>query len=382
MNRTTFTYIALTLILIVSIASCKKDKPDDNTGNDWVYDPTVYAFETPAGFPPPQLPTDNTLTEEGIQLGRMLFYDPILSGDSTLACAGCHNQSRAFTDDGKRFSVGIDGNEGARNAMPIFNLAWSSKFFWDGRAPNLEEQAQMPVVDPLEMHGDWPENVERLQNHPNYPKLFYEAFGIQPEDITPSYAGKAMEQFMLTIISAGSKADKIINETDRTLEFTESEIRGIQLFNDLQGGDCFHCHGTISIDGSGNNLLFMDLNPAGQFRDNGLQDAPTANDYADKGLGLTTGNPNDNGKMKVPSLRNLAYTAPYMFDGRLATIEDVLDFYSTGLHNSANIDPNMEFASTGGVALTAQEKQDLIAFLMTLNDEEFLTNPAYSNPFE
>lgn len=342
-------------------------------------------FQIPTGFPAPVLPDDNPLTEQGIQLGRMLFYDPILSGDSTLACAGCHNQSRAFTDDGKQFSVGIDGNEGVRNAMPLFNLAWSSRFFWDGRAADLEAQSQMPVVDPLEMHGDWAENVERLQTHPDYPRYFYEAFGINPDEITPAYAGKAMEQFMLTIISAGSKADKILSGVDRTLEFTESEIRGIELFNDLNGGDCFHCHGTISINGTGNNLLFMDLNPTGQFRDNGLQDAPTVEDYGDKGLGLTTGDPADNGKMKVPSLRNLAYTAPYMFDGRLATIEDVLDFYSTGVHKSANLDRLMEFTfqdNLPGAQLTAQEKQDIIAFLMTLNDEEFLTNPDYSNPFE
>lgn len=380
MRRSITVFASLLIVLSLSITSCKKDKPDSKETDTWVYAPTTYVFEVPFKFPAPILPEDNPLTEQGILLGRMLFFDPILSGDSTLACAGCHNQSNAFTDNGKRFSVGIDGQQGTRNSMPLFNLAWSSGFFWDGRAEDLEAQSQMPVEDPLEMHGDWAENIERLQTHPDYPRRFYEAFGIYPEEINPDYAGKAMEQFMLTIVSAGSKADKILSG-DRTLEFTEQEIRGIELFNDPIGADCFHCHGSIGITGGG-NILFFDLNPDGQFRNNGLQDASSIEEFADQGKGAITGNLLDYGKMKVPSLRNLSYTAPYMHDGRFTTIEEVIDFYSSGLHNNVTVDGGMEFALQGGAQLSAQQKQDLIAFLMTLNDEEFLTNPDYSNPFE
>lgn len=389
--------LAAVLLILLSIAGCKQDDPFkkndtepvvDSDGNsyDWTYSPTFYMFETPQGFPPPNLPADNPLTEEGIKLGRMLFYDPILSGDSTLSCAGCHNQAFAFTDNGKRFSTGIDGIAGTRNSMPIFNLAWSDKFFWDGRAANLTEQAQMPVVDPIEMHDSWSANLDELRAHPDYPRLFYEAFEVLPEDITPEYAGRALEQFMLTIVSADSKFDKNLrNETggNPALELTIEELRGAESMDLESGSDCFHCHGSAGVGGQGGNIVFMELSPSGQFQDNGLQDAPTIGAYGDPGLGAITGNPADYGKFKIPSLRNLAFTAPYMHDGRFQTLEEVIEHYSTGLHFSVNVDErNLQFVRQGGVQMTQQEKDDLLAFLMTLNDYEFIEKEEFSNPFK
>lgn len=380
--------ILLVLAVIFGMSSCKPDDPVDNGDDipkDWVYNPTFFNLEIPAGFPPPNLPQENPLTREGVKLGRMLFYDPILSGDSTMSCASCHNQNFAFTDSGNKFSTGIDGLQGTRNAMPIFNLAWSNQFFWDGRALGLEEQAQLPVTDPLEMHATWSDNLDKLRRHADYPRLFYEAFEVKPEDISPSLAGKAMEQFMLTIISDESKFDKYYRReflTNPQYELTALERDGARLFVDTEGGDCFHCHGSPGENGVGGNILFMDLNPTLQFRNNGLSPANGPQDYPDPGVGGITGNPNDYGKFKIPSLRNVELTAPYMHDGRFQTLEEVLDFYSTGVHNNYNVDPGMEFAYQNGVNMTQYEKDAILAFLKTLTDPELATNPDYSNPFE
>lgn len=379
MKTTTIYTLILLAIMASTVAGCKKDDGDgknDPNENGWVYNPTPYTNTIPRNFPAPTyVANNNPLTEEGIKLGRMLFYDPILSGDSTLACAGCHKQEDAFTDT-RVFSIGIDGIEGTRQSMPLFNLMYSSAFFWDGRAATLADQALQPIENPIEMHESWANNIAKLQAHPNYPQLFYEAFGVEPADLTKEYAAKALEQFMLTLISGNSKFDRAVRGTD---ELSEAEERGFILFNDQLGADCFHCHG----DGAANQV-FQEINAARQFRNNGLDAPATAADFADIGYGETTGNINDNGKFKVPSLRNLRYTAPYMHDGRFATLEEVVDHYSTGVKaNSPNIDAGgMEYAYQGGVQLTAQEKSDLVAFLLTLSDDEFVTDPRFSNPFE
>ncbi len=381
MKATTLYTIILLAVLASTFAGCKKEEEEEDKKDPnelgWVYNPTPYTGAAiPRNFPQPTyVANNNPLTNEGVQLGRMLFYDPILSGDSTLACAGCHKQENAFVDS-RTFSIGIDGLPGKRHSMPLFNLMYSSRFFWDGRAANLAELALMPVEDPLEMHESWPNNIAKLQAHPNYPKLFYEAFGVEPADLTKEHAAKALEQFMLILISGNSKFDKAVRGT---AELTEAEERGFILFNDNLGADCFHCHG----DGSANQV-FQEINAVRQFRNNGLDDPATPQGFDDYGFGEFTGNVSDYGKFKVPSLRNLRFTAPYMHDGRFATLEEVVDHYSTGVKpNSPNIDAGgMEFAYQGGVQLTQQEKADLIAFLLTLSDEEFVTDPRFSNPFE
>ncbi|HEY9083236.1 MAG TPA: cytochrome c peroxidase [Vicingaceae bacterium] len=362
----------LTLLLIIALSvlfSCSKDKdpitptpiPPTSGGSS----PTPYALTIPPIFaqtlPAPFNPPNNPLTVEGIELGRHLFYDPILSGDGTQSCATCHAPELAFTDT-NQFSTGIDGLEGNRNSMPIFNAAWNfnNKFFWDGRALGLEGQAFGPVRNPIEMHNTWPNAVASLQSHPTYPSMFNTAFGTSTIDSV--LVVKAIAQFERTLISANSKFDRYLLGMEA---LTPQEASGFNLFMDQQGGDCFHCHG------SAGNPLWTD----NDFHNNGL-DAT----FTDLGLGGVTGNPADNGKFKTPSLRNLVFTAPYMHDGRFQTLDEVLDFYSTGVQISSTIDPMMEHAANGGVQLTAQEKANLKAFLLSLTDNNFVTNPTFQAP--
>ena len=319
--------------------------------------PAIFAQTLPAPF----IPTDNPLTVEGIELGRKLFFDPILSGDGTQSCATCHAPNLAFTDT-NQFSTGIDGLQGNRNSMPIFNIAWnfSGKFFWDGRAPSAEAQAIAPVVNPIEMHNTWPAAMASLQAHPTYPNLFLAAFGTNVIDSI--LVTKAIAQFERTLVSGNSRFDRYLLGQ---IALTPQEINGFNVFMAESGGDCFHCHGN-----SGNPLWTDNT-----FRNNGLDASPS-----DLGLGAVTGNPADNGKFKTPSLRNLVFTAPYMHDGRFKTIDEVLEHYSTGVKMSPTIDPDMQFAGQGGVQMTPQEKADLKAFLLSLTDSSFINNPDYQAP--
>ena len=309
----------------------------------------------------PVIPSNNPQTEEGVLLGKKLFFDPILSDDGSLACAGCHNTTNAFTDS-TRFSDGIDGLFGNRNAMPLFNLAWNydNTFFWDGRDRGLENQVFEPITNPLEMHSTWGAVAEKLQAHPEYPELFNAAFRSQTIDSV--LVSKAIAQFERTLISANSKFDKFLLGT---ANLTPEESNGFTIFMDESKGDCFHCHG------SENNPLWTD----NKFHNNGLDST-----FSDLGLGNVTGDPADNGKFKTPSLRNLAFTAPYMHDGRFETIEEVINHYSEGLQNSTTIDPLMKKVDQGGVQLSPQEKSDLKAFLLSLSDPDFINNPDFSNP--
>ena len=328
------------------------------------YTPTPVALEIPALFEDkilnPILPVDNPQTAEGIALGKKLFFDPILSGDNTQACADCHAPQNAFSD-ADRFSEGIDGSIGRRNSMPLFNLAWNyeEKFFWDGRVFSLEHQAFQPVTDPTEMKNTWANVILKLQQHSQYPGLFQQAFGNVTIDST--LVTKAIAQFERTLISSNSKFDEfLLGRSD----LSPAEQRGFNVFMDENKGDCFHCHG------SDNNPLWTD----NQFHNNGL-DAT----FPDLGLGKFTGDPSDNGKFKTPSLRNLAFTAPYMHDGRFSTLEEVIHHYSEGLKPSPTIDPLMKKVAQGGVRLTEQDKSDLKAFLLSLSDYDFINNPDFND---
>ena len=329
------------------------------------YSPTPQPLNIPQIFSenilPPIIPLDNPQTVEGVALGRKLFYDTILSGDNTQSCASCHSPENAFSD-ADRFSEGIDGFLGNRNSMPLFNLAWNydNNFFWDGHAFGLEKQAFAPVKDPIEMHNTWSNAVQSLQNNLEYPQLFFDAFGTLTIDSL--LVTKAIAQFERTLISANSRFDKHLLGQ---ITLTASELNGFNVFMDETKGDCFHCHGNA------NNPLWTD----NDFHNNGL-DAT----FLDIGLGQFSGNPADNGKFKSPSLRNLKFTAPYMHDGRFATIDEVINHYSEGLVNSTTIDPLMKAVNTGGVQLTNNDKIDLKAFLLSLSDEEFITNPAFQKP--
>lgn len=373
-------YIIIAFSVVSFTTSCKKhegctdpaalnydsEANRDNLTCEYALVATSYDLVIPSQFtdllPAPIIPGDNPLTAEGVALGRKLFYDPILSGDNTQSCASCHNPADAFTDNGLQFSTGIDLLQGTRNSMPIFNMIWNydDRYFWDGRANGVEDQAFGPVVNPIEMHETWPNAVAKLQANSDYPDLFNAAFGTSAIDSV--LVTNAIAQFERTLISGDSKFDKYIRGE---VTLTPSEFSGYNVFMDEAGGDCFHCHGDFT------NPLWTD-----NIYHNNALDAT----FADLGLGAVTGDPNDNGKFKTPSLRNLIFTAPYMHDGRFATIDDVINHYAVGLQNSATVDPLMKNVTQGGNQLGPQDRLDLKAFLMTLTDSSFVTNPAYQAP--
>lgn len=304
-------------------------------------------------FPKVALPADNPLTVEGVKLGEKLFHDVRLSINNTQSCASCHAAENAFSDP-RRFSVGAEGQAGKRNAMALFNLAWGQGFFWDGRAKTLREQVLMPIQDKHEMN----ETLERVQSKiTDLAPHFAQTFG-SPE-ITADRIAKALEQYLLTLISQESRFDQAVR---KVAELTEQEKHGLQLFvtehdpkRGLFGADCFHCHG---------GTLFTDH----QFHDNGLAQTPE-----DVGHMLVTKNAADRGKIKTPSLRNIAVTAPYMHDGRFNTLEEVVEHYSGPIQKRDTLDPNLAKHPAAGLQLSAADKQALIAFLKTLKDEAFLT---------
>jgi cytochrome c peroxidase len=312
-----------------------------------------YRFTLSSNFPIPDLPRDNPLTEEGVELGRRLFSERLLSVNDSQSCASCHQANAGFSDAGKAVSVGAEGREGTRNAMPIFNLAWKNSFFWDGRAATLREQVLMPVQNPVEMHANLGQVVGKLNQAKDYPALFEKAFGARA--INAELIARALEQFALTQISCDSKFDRAMAGTEK---LSDEEQRGFELFFTeydprigMHGADCFHCHGGPFFTTHG----FANTGLDSQFTDLGRY-AVTTNDW-------------DRGKFAVPSLRNVELTGPYMHDGRFKTLEEVVDHYCTGMKRSGSLDPNLAKHPDGGVPLSADEKKALVAFLKTLTDE-------------
>jgi cytochrome c peroxidase len=352
------------ITLIIVVYGCRKDKL-------FVQETmTPYELDIPSHFPQMPIPADNPMTVQGVALGRKLFYEVRLSLDNTISCGSCHQADNGFSDP-EQFSTGVNGTVGNRQSMAMVNLGWQTSFFWDGRAGTLEEQILEPVPNPIEMHLEWPEAVSRLEADDVYPDMFYTAFG--EEGITKEKAAKAIAQFLRTMISGKSKYDimyKVQNSLALTAEeqvimnsITVEEWAGMDMFFSLTGGDCLHCH-----DGP---LMHVNL-----FSNNGL-DASFEND---EGRYLVTGNTNDLGKFKVPTLRNIELTAPYMHDGRFQTLDEVIIHYSFGIEQSATIDPMIEFASQGGVQLDPQERDLLKTFLKTFTDYEFINNPDFREP--
>lgn len=359
------TRYASPILVALALISCSRETPENQ---EVAYDNTPYALNT-GDLTPPQLPPDNPLTVQGVKLGRMLFYEKKLSANGTQSCGSCHRQEHAFTDTA-RFSTGVAGFFGKRQAMAVFNTAWQhNEFFWDGRAHLLRDQSLMPIQDSLEMAETLENVVAKLQAETEYRNQFVRAFG--SDEITPFRISLALEQFMNSITSVNSKYDRYLAGT---AALTPEEERGRQLFfaefnpafPASSGADCAHCHTgrTFENDSYMNNGLDAD----GEFTDIGRESV--------------TGNPADKGKFKVPSLRNAAVTGPYMHDGRFATLEEVVRHYNTGLKASATLDPTLQYPlSEGGLMLSEQDISDLLAFLQTLTDDDLLTDPAYSDPF-
>lgn len=358
--------VALLAPLVFSLCTKDPNGLPEITMNA-VYDDTPYAIEY-GRFAEPNM-NDNPLTIEGVKLGRMLFYETQLSKDNSISCGSCHIQQDGFSDPAQ-FSAGVDGSLGKRQAMPIFNMLWhTNEFFWDGRAHLLRDQSLLPIQDELEMKETLENVVAKLSATSEYPAQFMRAFG--DDEITSERMSLAMEQFMNSIISNQSKYDKFL---DGTLTLTESEERGRVLyfaeynpgFPEQSGADCAHCHGGNNFD---NN----------RYMNNGL-DADA--NQTDKGRELATGNASDRAKFKVPSLRNVAITAPYMHDGRFQTLEEVVDHYDHGIVISETVDPALAYSAQTGLQLTAQDKTDLINFLKTLTDEAMIADERFSDPFK
>lgn len=349
--------------MLLAYPACKPDAVEEPAE----YDPTPYTVNL-RDFPDPGFPANNQPTVAGVQLGRMLFYEKSMSKDGTQSCADCHRQQHAFSDS-LRFSIGVEQLPGKRQAMAVMNLAWHKNgMFWDGRAASVHEQALKPIQDPLEMNEKLENVVAKLQAKKEYRDQFVRAFG--NDTITPERIGLAIEQFEFVMISNNSKYDRWkrgeVNLTDaeergRQLFFTEFDPFGLK-----KGAECFHCHATFNFT---NN----------EYMNNGLDEESNQTDI---GRMKVTNDPADKAKFKTPSLRNVALTAPYMHDGRFKTLEEVVDQYNLGVKNSPTVEFLMQYnLQPGGLGLSTQDKSDLVAFLKTLTDTEFLTNPAFKSPF-
>ena len=309
-------------------------------------------FSVPPNWPKPGYDfSKNPLTLEKVELGRALFYDPQLSKNNMISCASCHSPFTAFTHVDHDLSHGIDDRIGTRNSPALMNLAWHQSFMWDGAINHLDMQALAPISHPDEMGETMESVVKKLQQSKHYPTLFYKAFG--DTIITGEHTLKAISQFMLTLVSANSKYDSVMR---KQTQFTAQEKNGYELFKK----NCASCH---------TEPLFTNL----RFENNGLSVDTTLNDY---GRMRITKNKNDSLKFKVPTLRNIEFSYPYMHDGRFKTIAAVLKHYTSGVKQSQTLSVHLQKP----ILLSSNEKVDLMAFLLTLTDKAFLFNPKFGFP--
>lgn len=310
--------------------------------------PLIY----PDHFPPPTYNfSKNALTQSKIDLGRALFYDPTLSKDNTISCASCHSPYNAFAHTDHDLSHGIDDSIGTRNAPALFNLAWSKSFMWDGAINHLDMQALAPIEHPGEMAESFDNVINKLRSSNIYPSLFMQAF--QDSTITGEKTLKALSAFQLTLVSASSKYDKVKMGID---SFTKQENNGYILFKN----NCSHCH---------SEPLFTN----GGFENNGIPIDTTLNDV---GRSNVTKQESDRQKFKVPSLRNLKYTYPYMHDGRFKSLSEIIKHYVDVGPQNLNITDTLK----NKIELSSNEKVDLISFLLTLSDPEFVFDKKHQYP--
>jgi cytochrome c peroxidase len=329
--------------------------------------PTPYTLSYPAYFGNRINTTDdNPLTNEGVSLGRHLFYEKRLSANNSISCGSCHQQAHAFTD-GRAFSPGFDGVFTKRSAMSLCNLLWVRHFFWDGRAASPEEQVVTPLTDAHEMGQSLDSSARKLRAIHSYAPLFTAAFG--SDSITPDRIVRAIAQFERTLISAQSPYDRYIRGEYQP---TVTEQRGLVLFytnpdrnRGIRGAGCGNCHSGPKV--------FNET-----YHNNGLDSIPT-----DPGRADVTGMDYDRGRFRVVTLRNIALTAPYMHDGRFATLQAVIDHYSDHILPSLTLSPSLKDTANRpvNVQLTPEEKADLLAFLRMLTDSSFITDPRFSDPF-
>lgn len=336
------------VILLVSCKEAEEPLPPETAS---------YEFKSPENFPTPTYDFEgNEITKEGFELGRMLFYDPVLSRDSTVSCSSCHQQFVAFAHSGHAKSHGIDNQATLRNSIGLFNLAWKMNFFWDGGVEHIEVVPLAPISNPLEMDEKMSKVVYKLNRSGRYKGLFRKAF--DKDTVDSQQILKALAQFNGLMISNQTRYDKYRTKGQA---LNAGELEGLSLFT----AKCSSCH---------SGELFTDES----FRNNGLNAVFTN----DTGREHITTLSSDIGKFKVPSLRNIALTAPYMHDGRFNALEEVLDHYDSGVKSSPTLDPLLDKGDgTYGISLTEEEKKNIILFLNTLTDHTFITDPRFSNPF-
>ncbi len=353
--------VATSFLLIVS---CHTAPPQ------YSYNPVPYDLGIPMFPDSLNIPADNPMTVDGVRLGRYLFYDGRLSGDpkNPMSCATCHRQEHAFEcgpdayEDGR--PIGLSGKKTPHVMLPFINLVWNnSGYFWNGRIQegNIESTIPMAILAPHEMNGSIEKTVSLIKKEPMYREMFYRAFGTSEIDI--DLISKAIAQFVRSLVSFNSRFDQFM---DGKVQLTKSEMRGLMLFT-TEGADCFHCHGSPALP----------LWTTNQFMNN----AKDIDFDGQKDRFSVTGNPMDKGKYRVPTLRNIEFTGPYMHDGRFKTLDEVLEFYNNGLKRSPYIDPLSINANHGGMHLTKDDLADLKAFLLTLSDTAFINDERFGNPW-
>ena len=334
-------FILLLLILVLTTAFASSD---------------FFGFRKPKNFPEPVYDfRKNPVTKDGFELGRSLFYETALSRDNSISCGNCHVQTSGFTQHGHDLSHGIEDRLGKRNSPPIMNLAWSHSFMWDGGVFHLDLFPINPITNPVEMDEKMDRVIAKLQAMPEYKAKFEAAFG-SPE-ISGTRVFKALSQYMVMCISSNSKYDSV--KRHMGVRFTADEQGGYRLFK----RHCNSCH---------QEPLFTD----GSFRNNGLSHLYNP----DTGRQAITLDPADRYKFKVPSLRNLSYTTPYMHDGRFISLDQVLDHYSDNVTDGPTLDPLLKKDHKPGIPLSGEDKRKLKAFLLTLNDKYFITQKILSEP--
>lgn len=342
------------IVLLVSTIAigCKSDQDFSNIVPKVDVPVRGLQFKYPSTWPIPVYnPLNNGYTDDKFVLGRRLFYEEKLSRDNTISCGSCHQQEVAFAHSGHDLSHGIDGLFGTRNALPLFNLAWNPNFMWDGGINHIEVLPLAPITNPLEMDSNIPEVISKLSTEVYYRDLFKKAFG--DEGISTDRIFKSLAYFMTMAISYESKYDLVI---EGKASFTPEELDGYNLFKQK----CNSCH---------TEPLFTDYT----FRNNGLTFNQALNDT---GRAHITALISDLNKFRVPSLRNIEITAPYMHDGRFTNLEQVLQHYNSGIQNTLNLDPLL----ANKIALSNEEKNKIISFLKTLTDKKFTSNLNFKDP--
>lgn len=335
---------AMLFLSIALMYACSKNE------DDIIPEEKKIIFSIPSNFPAPGYNfEENQLTNAGFALGKKIFYDARLSADKSISCGSCHQQFAAFANLDHKVSHGVDNCQGKRNAPPLFNLAWQKAFFWDGGVKNLETSPLNAFTDACEMKTDLETVVSFLQNTQPYPELFKKAFG--SGDINSQKVLKSIAQFVGVLVSGNSKYDKIMRK-EKGFTFTSTELAGYNLFKEK----CSSCHA---------EPLFTDFS----YRSNGLDLVSL-----DEGRSHITGAAADFGTFRVPTLRNIEYTSPYMHDGRFYNLDEALEHYNSGVKNSPNLDKSLK----GGIMLNDTEKDQIKSFLKTLTDNEFIKNTLYS----